>query len=930
MKDDVLQRAMFAGNMATPVPPTADGVGITSGLDAPMPMPEAPPQQDMQQTLTGLEQVGGMIQNMQQGVDSAEDFESMMNAMRSDEQPIEARRTELAGMVGNEDATATPESVLTLLQPTFEILETLEQSVPQGGIGGMAPAMGEDVSRETMMPVPPMPPDFPSASSEYIQAPGTEEAMARMAMGEQPVNRRFGTPNPYLKNYLRKVTDNPPELIAIPDETESIAEEKIDRIPRIIGFDFGQGDGGNFVDSPNPEAQKKLNLPHKFVYGTPPELVAQIDPETVSRYADMYANQLRSRLGDVDYGETNPEALFEQQQKLLSPYLTDPRTKEDILAEQQEFFGTADQDALKTQTGLALAKYFSQVPGEGTLLQNLVRPAGAFAEDLSKITAQKSALDRQAKEFAYTTAQEEKLAEKSQNLQVMQGAIQQAISNATTKREAENLIDQKAVELGITLADNEKKVINENIKMGVQANLQSALLASKLYVKVDDNGVMSDPITVRRTQDGLRVLDANGDLVDKVPEGYVPYQAGMGALPSSAIKVKKVIPSILIPDNNSMYGFSSLPGIVSEAGNFYISRDGATRELAPQGFKVGKPTDVFKVEALKDGRVYMVYKDGPYIGKKIMVGLARMMADNSVPSEANLQALNGSDPALLQENAQKGGLKIDRVGGTGYMHQLKPAKYKINKETGKREYQSGDPLVTNIGASFLGTASVAPEIYTAAQQKVITVEQALTEGERILRILPFAMGPENTVKSIIGNNISMFIPGGQDFATWAGTEQAAQAITLFGRNLVRALSLNPKYPVAEQNTIKDLNEDPVKFFSNKKLGQVRFQELLRNMYNELAYSRSILDSTDVFYQNPAPTGGKDNPFIYSTPGHYEYLTLAAARNGNIKGTILRMTAKEALDAGVVSKSTIGDRQFIDLTVTGINPKTNKLEYIASK
>jgi hypothetical protein len=919
MKDDVLQRAMFAGNMAAPVPPTADGVGITSGLDAPMPMPEPTPQQDMQQTLTGLEQVGGMIQNMQQGVDSAEDFESMMNAMRSDEQPIEARRAELASMVGKPDATATPESVLTLLQPTFEMLETLEQSVPQGGIGGMP------VEADPMMPAPPMPPDFPSASSEYIQAPGTEEAMARIAMGEQPVNRRFGTPpleNPYLTKARAQVFKMP---------MQSRIKGKIDTVPRLLNFTYGQGGVGDLLaEQENTETPStvNLNLPNKFVYGTPPELVAQIDPKTISKYASMYEKELKKRRGDVNYGETDPAALFAEQQKLLSPYLTDPRTKEDILAEQQEFFGTADQDALKTQTGLALARYFSQVPGEGTLLQNLVRPAGAFAEDLSKITAQKAAMDRQAKEFAYTTAQEEKLAEKTQNLQVMQGAITQAIANATTEREAEDLIAQETVKMGITLADDEKKVINENIKMGVQANLQSSLSASKLYVKIDDNGVMSDPITVRRTQDGLRTLNANGDPVDKVPEGYVPYQAGMGALPSSAVKVKKVLPSILVPDNNSIYGFSSLPGIVSEAGNFYISPDGATRQLAPAGFKVGKPTDVFKVEALKDGRVYMVYKDGPYIGKKIMVGLARM-ANNSVPSETQLQTLNGSDPALLQENAKQGGFQIDRVGGTSYMHQLKPAKYKINEETGKREYQSGDPLVTNIGASFLGTASVAPEIYTTAQQKVLTVEQALTEGERILRILPFAMGPENTVKSIIGNNISMFIPGGQDFATWAGTEQAAQAVTLFGRNLVRALSLNPKYPVAEQNTIKDLNEDPVKFFSNKKLGQVRFQELLRNMYNELAYSRSILDGTDVLYQNPAPTGDKDNPFVYSTPGHYEYLTLAAARNGNIKGTVLRMTAKEALDAGV-SKSTIGDRPFIDLTVTGINPKTNRLEFVASK
>ena len=67
---------------------------------------------------------------------------------------------------------------------------------------------------------------------------------------------------------------------------------------------------------------------------------------------------------------------------------------------------------MKTQGSLALAKYGSQIAQTpGSLLQALVTPAGDFAADLSKVAAQKAALDRQQKEFAYSTeaAEKEKL-----------------------------------------------------------------------------------------------------------------------------------------------------------------------------------------------------------------------------------------------------------------------------------------------------------------------------------------------------------------------------------------------------------------------------------------------------------------------------------------------------------------------------------------
>ena len=55
-----------------------------------------------------------------------------MNMMRGDAAPIEARREELAGLVGPEDAAQTPESVLALVQPVIQLA-----SVDQG-IGELA------------------------------------------------------------------------------------------------------------------------------------------------------------------------------------------------------------------------------------------------------------------------------------------------------------------------------------------------------------------------------------------------------------------------------------------------------------------------------------------------------------------------------------------------------------------------------------------------------------------------------------------------------------------------------------------------------------------------------------------------------------------------------------------------------------------------
>ena len=184
--ENVLQRNMFQGQ--TPKV-SAEGVGITDGL---MENEKAASAEALGQVAEGMDKVFGDI-------DAAEDPKGIMDALRGNNMSIEERKTELAGIVGEADAKKTPESVLTLIQPTLTILEMAEKQSPEGGITGAMP-----LGNETP-----------------IQAPGTEEAMMRIASGEKPVGFKHGGYHgfgeariqPETNNYLQNFTDYTPDKI---------------------------------------------------------------------------------------------------------------------------------------------------------------------------------------------------------------------------------------------------------------------------------------------------------------------------------------------------------------------------------------------------------------------------------------------------------------------------------------------------------------------------------------------------------------------------------------------------------------------------------------------------------------------------------------------------------------------------------------------
>ncbi len=153
---NVYKRPLFMqqGGMArvpVPTPPAAMRPATApSGAMPPMrpasaPMgapgaPPRPPAQDVAGIASMVSQKGKME------LDQAQGPEQIINAFRGNQKPLEARYQELAQYVGPQDATATPLSVLTMVQPS---LMMTAQGASESGIGELMANVASGVDMES-------------------------------------------------------------------------------------------------------------------------------------------------------------------------------------------------------------------------------------------------------------------------------------------------------------------------------------------------------------------------------------------------------------------------------------------------------------------------------------------------------------------------------------------------------------------------------------------------------------------------------------------------------------------------------------------------------------------------------------------------------------------------------------------------------------
>ena len=163
---------MEAGGAVPPAPMGSMPPIPEAAIEPPMMPGEAMaatlPEDPMRDTLAAVQQNLATL-------DEADNAEDMINAIRGNELPLEARYAELAEFVGPEDAKQTPESVLALVQPT--ILMSLDQ-----GIGALA-------QEEMDVPV-----EGPMAQGimSTVAPPADPGPPMPMPMGAPPVNFNQG------------------------------------------------------------------------------------------------------------------------------------------------------------------------------------------------------------------------------------------------------------------------------------------------------------------------------------------------------------------------------------------------------------------------------------------------------------------------------------------------------------------------------------------------------------------------------------------------------------------------------------------------------------------------------------------------------------------------------------------------------------------
>jgi hypothetical protein len=131
--------AQQAPAMPAPAPAPAMPPMAAPAMPAPADAPEAVMQAGVGELDPAqVEQLLTMASETMGDPEQAGSYEEMMNLVRGDQASIQDRRSELANLVGQDDAMQTPESVLALVQPVVQVASMSPGPEIDQGIGGLA------------------------------------------------------------------------------------------------------------------------------------------------------------------------------------------------------------------------------------------------------------------------------------------------------------------------------------------------------------------------------------------------------------------------------------------------------------------------------------------------------------------------------------------------------------------------------------------------------------------------------------------------------------------------------------------------------------------------------------------------------------------------------------------------------------------------
>ena len=157
----------------------------------------------------GEELVSGILSQ----VDSSGDYQELMNAIRGNDVPVEGRRQELAELVGGPDAEQTPDSVLTLVQPTMAIVDA------QGGLDSLMQGEADVVMEDERG----MPTDMAGGVGSMLMAGQPTEPVPMADGGMVRKMQSAGAVNPAVVNqYMDLIAGGKPRTDIYKDKMEQL------------------------------------------------------------------------------------------------------------------------------------------------------------------------------------------------------------------------------------------------------------------------------------------------------------------------------------------------------------------------------------------------------------------------------------------------------------------------------------------------------------------------------------------------------------------------------------------------------------------------------------------------------------------------------------------------------------------------------------
>ena len=802
--------------------------------------PQAQAQIQMAEKQASAQALAGMaqgIEDLNQQLENAENYTGVMDALRGNTASVKERRGELAQLVGDKDANKTPESVLTLVQPTMMFLEVAEgaqQNAP-GGISNLP--VQPSGAQQTM-------PSGGGGITNFfagVRSPGTQEAVARMEQGEQPVKRSEGSPQ----------------------------------------------QGEMFFPYQSLGANIGPNRAGPLTY-TPEVLSAQSIQQTIP--------QLRGLYGPLPEPTTFEEQLGKSM-GALDQYIQKPRTTDQILSEYQTILGDPTKDLAKSSFYGGLTKFGAQLaqkPG-GVFAggaEALTDVAPGISEDFTKVTQAKIKQDQAMKLAALKQSQ----AEEQQQRQAQFGIAREALS-ATNQfnTQLNNLkIQQQNQMLGLAKDINKMETQAKNTMNKFQAEKNLTFLGKPGIEFVEkgssgQNRIVAYPSAQSKT--GLVVLNPDdGQFYEFNDTGFSKFNPAAVEMDKlNRVDVDKIkIKSVFMPERFAITG-----DLMTSFQNL------ETYDKALEGNKVVKRVRYPNTDFFDDK------KDGHHIEsgtpeqtfEKIDQDVNSITYRVNTTSAAGIDlGLNGSIIKVPFKKLQydENGKLIKAVGldADEIVFADTPENQALGR-VGKSVYPSYRPQE---GSAFVDTIQYFPPSLNKKGAEAIRLKLngntgATFELQEAISTESFAdtVGIPNNAKQLYNKLLIPLIPGKQE--GFMKTFRNAKTLEYMKRITSLALVANIKYPVAEQNAMEELVDNPSKAFGTYETTLLSLRAISRYLINEKERLLADLYGSKKLNQlKSIPLGSQSDPFMDNNETRQLLQELSVNPNYDLDNTFIRTKA----------------------------------------